>query len=446
MSSLSELDRSESGAPALMLAAPTSGAGKTTLTLSLLGALRAGGLKVRAAKCGPDYIDPKFHEAASGAPSVNLDPFAMPPAVLKSLASAQARGADLLIVEAAMGLFDGASDGASSAADVAAALNIPVVLVVDCSRQAQSVAALVRGFRDHRADVQVAAVLLNRVGSARHGEMLRAALDPLGLPVLGLLPRRDTLALPERHLGLVQAEENADLAGFIAGAAKLAAETVDLSALVALARPMRPSADPAPVLLPPPGQRIAVARDVAFTFAYPHVLDGWRRSGAEILPFSPLADEAANASADAVYLPGGYPELHAGRLSSNQRYRASIRAAASRNVPVFGECGGYMVLGQGLIDAVGERHEMLGLLPLETSFAARRLHLGYRRLTALADLPFQGLGTGSRLKGHEFHYASIQHEGQAGRLFAATDALGDPLADMGLVDGAVMGSFAHLIA
>ncbi|MFN4009153.1 MAG: cobyrinate a,c-diamide synthase [Pannonibacter sp.] len=446
MSSLSELDRSESGAPALMLAAPTSGAGKTTLTLSLLGALRAGGLKVRAAKCGPDYIDPKFHEAASGAPSVNLDPFAMPPAVLRSLASAQARGADLLIVEAAMGLFDGASDGASSAADVAAALDIPVVLVVDCSRQAQSVAALVRGFRDHRADVQVAAVLLNRVGSARHGEMLRAALDPLGLPVLGLLPRRDTLALPERHLGLVQAEENADLAGFIAGAAKLAAETVDLSAFVALARPMRPSVDPAPVLLPPPGQRIAVARDVAFTFAYPHVLDGWRRSGAEILPFSPLADEAANASADAVYLPGGYPELHAGRLASSQRYRASIRAAASRNVPVFGECGGYMVLGQGLIDAAGERHEMLGLLPLETSFAARRLHLGYRCLTALADLPFQGLGTGSRLKGHEFHYASIQHEGQAGRLFAANDALGDPLADMGLVDGAVMGSFAHLIA
>lgn len=446
MNSLSELDRSERGTPALMLAAPTSGAGKTTLTLSLLGALRAAGLKVRAAKCGPDYIDPKFHEAASGAPSVNLDPFAMSPAVLQALASDQARGADMLIVEAAMGLFDGASDGSSSAADVAAALGIPVVLVVDCSRQAQSVAALVRGFRDHREDVQVAAVLLNRVGSARHGEMLRAALAPLGLPVLGLLPRQNTLALPERHLGLVQAEENADLAGFMAGAAKLAAETVDLSALVALARPMRQSADLAPVLLPPPGQRIAVARDVAFSFAYPHVLAGWHRSGAEILPFSPLADEAADAAADAVYLPGGYPELHAGHLAANQRYRSSIRAAAARNVSVFGECGGYMVLGQGLTDAAGERHEMLGLLPLETSFAARRLHLGYRRLTALADLPFRGLGTGSRLTGHEFHYASIQHEGQAGRLFAATDALGDPLADMGLVEGTVMGSFAHLVA
>ncbi|MFN7167011.1 MAG: cobyrinate a,c-diamide synthase [Pannonibacter sp.] len=431
---------------ALMLAAPTSGSGKTTMTLSLLAALRQHGLRVRAAKCGPDYIDPKFHEAASGSASVNLDPFAMAPAVLQALANEQARGADLLLVEAAMGLFDGANDGSSSAADVAAALGIPVVLVVDCGRQAQSVAALVRGFRDHRADVNVAAVLLNRVGSPRHEDMLRKALAPLGMPVLGAMPRRDALALPERHLGLVQAEENADLAGFIDRAARLTAEAVDLSALAALATAICCVPTGVPLLLPPPGQRIAVARDVAFSFAYPHVLAGWQRAGAEILPFSPLANAPVPEDADAVYLPGGYPELHAGVLASNRRFFASLQQAAGRGVPVFGECGGYMVLGRGIVDAAGERHEMAGLLPLETSFAARRLHLGYRRLTALADLPFKGLQRGTHLTGHEFHYASIQQEGSAARLFGATDAQGEPLADMGLVQGSVLGSFAHLIA
>ncbi|NBN79394.1 cobyrinate a,c-diamide synthase [Microvirga tunisiensis] len=433
--------------PALLLAAPTSGSGKTTLTLSLLAALRATGLVVRAAKCGPDYIDPRFHEAASGAPSVNLDPFAMTPETLRQVAAAQASGADLLLIEAAMGLFDGAADGKSSAADVAAALGVPVILVVDCGRQAQSVAALVRGFRDHRADVRVAGVILNRIGSARHADLLTSALAPLGMPVLGLMPRKAALALPERHLGLVQAEETADLAGFLAGAAEAARTAVDLAALVALAGPLAgAAAQPAPVLLPPPGQRVAIARDVAFSFAYPHLLAGWQAAGAEILPFSPLADEGPDPAADAVYLPGGYPELHAGRLATNAGFRSGMKRAVAAGRPVFGECGGYMVLGEVLVDAEGASHAMLGLLPLRTSFAARRLHLGYRRLTARADLPFAGLHRGTELAAHEFHYATIQHEGAADRLFAACDPAGAPLPDMGLVRGRVMGSFAHLIS
>ncbi|MFN3500261.1 MAG: cobyrinate a,c-diamide synthase, partial [Pannonibacter indicus] len=305
---------SQSLPPALMLAAPSSGSGKTVLTLALLAALRRNGLAVRGAKCGPDYIDPKFHEVAAGAVSVNLDPFSMPPPVLRQLAAQAGQGADLLLIEAAMGLFDGASDGSSSAADVAAALGVPVVLVIDCGRQAQSVAAVVRGFRDHRADVEVAGVILNKVGSARHGAMLRAALTPLGLPVLGEVPRSGALVLAERHLGLVQASEREDLSQFLEGAADAASRSVDLAALAALARPLAvaegvPSGWP--ILLPPPGQRIAVASDVAFAFAYPHLLKGWQAAGAEILSFAPLADEAPDAGADAVYLPGGYPELHA---------------------------------------------------------------------------------------------------------------------------------------
>ncbi|WP_430513550.1 cobyrinate a,c-diamide synthase [Pannonibacter phragmitetus] len=434
---------------ALMLAAPSSGSGKTVLTLALLAALRRNGLAVLGAKCGPDYIDPKFHEAASGAVSVNLDPFSMPPHVLHQLVEQAGQGADLLLIEAAMGLFDGASDGSSSAADVAAALGVPVVLVIDCGRQAQSVAAVVRGFRDHRADVEVAGVILNKVGSARHGAMLRAALAPLGLPVLGEVPRSGALVLAERHLGLVQASERTDLAEFLEGAADEASRSVDLAALNALARPLAavegaPSGWP--VLLPPPGQRIAVADDVAFAFAYPHLLKGWWAAGAEILPFSPLADEAPDVKADAVYLPGGYPELHAGQLAGASRFKAGMQQAAERGAAVYGECGGYMVLGEGLIDAGGGKHAMLGLLPLVTSFAARKLHLGYRRLTALGSLPFAGVEQGAALTAHEFHYASIVHEGEAERLFAARDALGDALPDMGLRRGTVSGSYAHLIA
>ncbi|MBM2577995.1 cobyrinate a,c-diamide synthase [Jannaschia sp. Os4] len=410
----------------LLIAAPSSGAGKTTVTLGLLRALRDAGHGVRGAKSGPDYIDPRFHEAATGRPCPNLDAWAMDGATLRGLAA----GPGLLVVEGAMGLCDGAPpDGRGSAADLARGLDLPVVLVVDAARMAQSVAPLVAGFRDH-AGVDVAGVILNRVGSDRHAAMLRAALGGIGMPSLGALPRDPALATPSRHLGLVQAGERADLDAFLAHAGAAVAAACDVAALAGLARPL---ADARPPRLAPPAQRIAVASDAAFAFAYPHLLDGWRRAGAEVVPFSPLADEAA-PGADLVYLPGGYPELHAGRLAANARFLASLRDRA-----VFGECGGYMVMGDALTDAAGATHRMAGLLRLETSFAARRPHLGYRSLRAACG-PFAGTWAG-----HEFHYATtVRAEGDP--LFEAADAEGRALPPMGLRAGAAAGSFAHLIA
>ena len=410
--------------PGLILAAPASGAGKTTVTLGLLRALRDRGVAARGAKSGPDYIDPRFHEAACGAPCPNLDAWAMPPAVVAGLAA----GPGLLLIEGAMGRFDGAPpDGRGAVADLARDLGLPVVLVVDAARMAQSVAPLVAGFASHDARVRVAGVILNRVGSARHEAMLRAACPLL---VLGAVPRDAGLATPSRHLGLVPAAERPDLDAFLAHAGAVLGARVDLDALVALAAPL-PDAPRIP--LRPPAQRIALARDAAFAFAYPHLLEGWRAAGAEIVPFSPLADEPAPA-ADLVLLPGGYPELHAGRIAAAGRFLASLRGRA-----VHGECGGYMAMGDGLVDAQGRRHAMAGLLRLETSFADRRLHLGYRRLEAEAG-PFPG-----RWAGHEFHYATtLRAEGAP--LYAARDAEGAPLPPMGLREGAASGSFAHLIA
>lgn len=433
--------RSPAPARGVLIAAPGSGAGKTTLTLALVRALRKRGLAVVSAKSGPDYIDPKFHEAASGRPCINLDAWAMNAATIRTLALRQAAGHDLLVVEGAMGLFDGAANGKGSAADLASGLGIPVVLVVDCARQAQSVGALVHGFRTFREDVRIAGVLLNKVGSARHEAMLRAALQPLGVTVLGALPRSEDLALPERHLGLVQAEEHDALEVFLERAAERCASHVDLPALSDCAGPLTGPQGNEARLPVPPGQRIAVARDVAFSFSYPHLLAFWQAQGAEVSFFSPLADEGASSEADAVYLPGGYPELHAGKLSAANGFRAAMQAAARAGTLIYGECGGYMTLGSGLVDADGNRHEMLGLLPLETSFETRCRHLGYRRLKPLGGLPWTGT-----LAAHEFHYATIISEGTADRLFDVQDAEGGALPQMGLRAGPVMGSFAHVIA
>ncbi|MDZ3838119.1 MAG: cobyrinate a,c-diamide synthase [Rhodospirillales bacterium] len=435
-------------APGLIIAAPASGSGKTVVTLGLLRHLANTGVAVASAKAGPDYIDPAFHAAASGRPCVNLDAWAMPASMLRAAAAGLAAAADLVVCEGVMGLFDGATAREGSTADLAAALGWPVILVVDAHAQAASAAAIVRGFATHRADVGVAGVIFNRIGSDRHAAVIAEACS-LSMPevaVLGFLPRATDLALPERHLGLVQAREHPELEAFLDAAAALISRHVDVPALIALAREGDAvQADAAPVTpIPPLGQRIAVAEDAAFAFRYALVTDGWRAAGAEILPFSPLADEAPDAGADAVYLPGGYPELHAGRLAAAGNVLAGLRAAAARGATVFGECGGYMVLGRGLVDADGHRHAMAGLLPLETSFAERGLHLGYRRAVLAAPTP---LGpAGSRYLGHEFHYARTLSEGPGRALLQAFDASGRDLGSTGLVEGSVFGSFVHLIA
>jgi cobyrinic acid a,c-diamide synthase len=430
----------------LILAAPASGSGKTTLTLALLRHFRRRGMTIASAKAGPDYIDPAFHSAASGSPCLNLDAWAMRRETIAALVASLERRASLVLCEGAMGLFDGAGQsGRGSTGDLAALTGWPVVLVVDVAGQAGSAAALLRGFISHRPDVPVAGVIFNRVGGPRHAAMLensvRTALPDL--PILGHVPRHAELALPERHLGLVQAAEHPDLDGFLDRAAGRVSAAIDLDRLVGLARESRLAALPSALPLPALGRRIAVARDVAFAFAYPAMLEGWRSAGAELVPFSPLNDEAPAADADAVFLPGGYPELHAGRLAANRRFLDGLLAAAGRNATIYGECGGYMVLGRGLIDTAGGRHAMAGLLPLETSFAERRRQLGYRRARLLAAGPLGGAD--ARFRGHEYHYATILEEGEGTPLFALGDADGDDLGAAGRVAGRVMGSFLHVV-
>ena len=420
-----------------VIAAPTSGAGKTTVTLGLLRALKRRGLDVRAAKSGPDYIDPAFHEAACGAPSVNLDAWAMPPAALRARAAAQS--GELLVVEGAMGVLDAGRDGKGSAADLAQTLGLPIVLVLDVAKSGQSALLPAIGLQALRPDLPLAGVILNRAGTPSHAEMARAPLEDAGTEVFGALTRDGTLHLPERHLGLVQAGETEGLDSFLNGAADRVEAGVDLDALLAVARPLTPP-EGGYARLSPLGHRIAVASDSAFAFAYPHLLADWRSQGAQILPFSPLDNKGPDPLADAVFLPGGYPELFAGRLAAADRFLTRTRQAAERGARIYGECGGFMALGQGLIDAEGQRHAMLGLLPLTTSFRQRRLTLGYRRLSPQKGAPWSG-----PLMGHEFHYATILQEGAADRLFTASDAAGVKQPDMGLQIGRVGGSYAHVI-
>jgi cobyrinic acid a,c-diamide synthase len=434
--------------PGLVIAAPRSGSGKTTLTLGLLRAFRRAGLAVGGAKCGPDYIDPAFHEAACGRPSLNLDSWAMPPGMIADLAARSGAGCDLVICEALMGLFDGVpgQPGRSgSSADVAAALGWPVLLVVDASGQSQSAAAIVKGCATYDPRIRIAGVVLNRLGSPRHARLAGDAIAALGIPVVGALPRSDSVALPERHLGLIQAGETSALDARLDRMADFVAEHADLEAIRALASPAEPPlaeiSDHAAI--PPPGRRIAIARDAAFSFLYPHLLQSWRRAGAEFRFFSPLADESPDADCDAAWLPGGYPELHAGRLAASRVFRDGLRRFALTR-PVHGECGGYMALGQSLTDADGVAHEMVGLLGVSTSFARRKPHLGYREARLAADTC---LGrAGSRLRGHEFHYAGVDSLGGDEPFAHVSDAYGGEAAPAGGRRGLVSGSFFHVIA
>ena len=417
----------------LIIAAPASGAGKTTVTLGLLRALTLRGLPIRSAKSGPDYIDPAFHAAATGTPCLNLDAWAMTAARIRELAG----GPTPLIIEGAMGLFDGAPpDNQGSSAHLARILGLPVVLVIDTARMSGSVAALAEGFARHDPQVRVAGVILNNVGSPRHAAMLRRALLPTGLAIFGEVPRSPSLAHPSRHLGLVQAQERDDLTSFLDSAAALAERHLDIDALLALMNGTPALHAPPVQRRVPPAQRIAIARDAAFGFSYPHLLGDWQRAGAELSFFSPLANDPV-PPADLIYLPGGYPELHAGQIAAASIFMQSMRNAA-QTTAIYGECGGYMVLGHSLTDAQGVTHPMADLLPLDTSMAQPKLHLGYRQLDSYYG-PFAG-----QWRGHEFHYASTTRA-EGPPLFSAQDAEGNVLPRMGLRHGPVCGSFAHLI-
>lgn len=430
----------------LIIGAARSGSGKTSVTIGLLRAFRRRGIRVGGAKSGPDYIDPGFHHAATGRPGVNLDSWAMQPALLSALAAGAANDTDLLIVESAMGLFDGIRAGAGrtgSAADLARLFGLPVLLVLDVSGQSQTVAAIAKGFAIYDPGVNIAGVVLNRVASERHRKLAAEAVEEIGLPVVGALMRDPTMMLPERHLGLVQASEHAALEDFINGMADRMEGSIDLDAVERIAAPFAPAAGDFGAALPPPGQRIALASDAAFTFVYPHVAAHWRAAGAEIVPFSPLADEAPDPSCDACWLPGGYPELHAGQLAAAEKFRAGMKRFAEDR-PIHGECGGYMVLGETLEDADGVVHRMLGLLGQGTSFARRKMNLGYRQAVLKSDCPIGHKG--DTIRGHEFHYARVVTAGDDEPLAAIADGLGQPLGPSGARRGNVTGTFFHAIA
>ncbi|MGH6813007.1 MAG: cobyrinate a,c-diamide synthase [Methylocella sp.] len=431
----------------LVIAAPRSGSGKTMLTLGLMRSYRNAGLTVAGAKCGPDYIDPAFHAAAMGKPSSNLDSWAMSPALLGGLGVAAGEACELILCEGVMGLFDGAAGEpgrTGSTADVAAALGWPVLLVIDATGQSQTAGAIVHGCVSFDKRIKIAGVVLNRVASPRHRHLVAKAIEALGMPVLGALPRGEKISLPERHLGLVQAGETAGLDGLLDRIAGFIEEHADTGGILACAREAQVLAGVASRALPPPAQRIAIAKDEAFSFLYPHILAGWRNSGAEIAFFSPLANEPPPGNCDLCWLPGGYPELHAGPIAGAERFLAGLRRFAETR-PIHGECGGYMVLGQSLTDEAGDAHHMAGLLGASFSFAKRKLHLGYRHARLAAAHPLGGKDT--HLRGHEFHYATVEARSQCDSPFAfVQDAQGGGEQAEGNRRGKVSGSFFHVIA
>lgn len=425
-------------AKGFVVAAPRSGSGKTALTAGLIGALRLWGHGVAPAKTGPDYIDGALIARAAGGPAINLDLWAMGEEEVRARAAAHAEGYDYLVVEGVMGLFDGPMKGRGSTADLAATLGLPVILIIDCQSQAQSVAALVHGFASFRPDVSIAAVLLNKVGSDRHEAMLRSALSVTGIPCLGAIPARKDLVLPSRQLGLVLPSEVEGIDDTLERLAAVIETHVDLRLLRAIAAPVSPA--PVPEGLKPLGQTIAIAHDSAFAFLYPHLLGDWHAQGVALEFFSPLADEAPPADADAVFLPGGYPELHGKALAAAARFAAGLKAARDRGALIYGECGGFMVLGRSLTDRDGISHAMAGLLPVDTRIDKPRRILGYRVLGHASPLPWP-----KTLNGHEFHYSSSAPSNLP-PLFSAEDAAGEALPAMGAQIGRVMGSYAHVIA
>ncbi|NWF78712.1 MAG: cobyrinate a,c-diamide synthase [Chloroflexi bacterium] len=398
--------------PRLLLAAPMSGSGKTTLTAGLIAALTARGLTVAPFKCGPDYIDPSYLALAAGRPCHNLDSWLVPPEQIAGILARRSASADLAVVEGVMGLFDGyaGEDDAGSSAQIARLTGTPVVLVLDVRAMARTAAALVAGLRDFDPRIRVIGVILNRVGSLRHAQMVSRAIEEYtGLPVLGSLQRDETITLPERHLGLIPTAEPGRWQAWLTEVRARVEAGVDLDLLLELARTTPPLSKGQDVAfsLPSPDFRlpapvIAVARDAAFSFLYEENLDLLRAAGAEIAFFSPLADSALPAEAAAIYLGGGFPELYALQLANNHVVCTAIRTAAERGMPIYAECGGLMYLTECVVTAAGDSLPMLGLLP-GRSVMTPQLTLGYRTVRAQTDTWLWQ--TGETVRGHEFHYS-----------------------------------------
>jgi cobyrinic acid a,c-diamide synthase len=396
--------------PRLVVAGTHSGVGKTTVATGLLAALRRAGHRPAGAKVGPDFIDPGYHALACGRPPRNLDAWLCGAEVIPALAGRAAAGADVLVVEGVMGLFDGSADGTpSSTADVARLLDAPVVLVVDASAMSASVAAVVHGFATFDPSVRLGGVVLNRVGSPAHEVQLREALAPLGHPVLGALRCDDRLTWRDRHLGLVPvAERPATVGEALDRLAAAVAEEVDLAAVRRLADsapPLTVGDPPLPDAVPGPPVRVAVAAGAAFTFTYTDTLDALVAAGAEPVPFDPLRDPALPEAVDGLIAGGGFPEVYAPELAANRPLLDDVRRRVAAGLPTWAECGGLLWLCRTL-----DGRSMAGVLPADGVMTGR-LTLGYREATAGTTSPI-GPG-GTVLRGHEFHYSTVEPAGGA---------------------------------
>ncbi len=425
----------------ILLAGTHSSAGKTTVTLALIGALRARGLRVAPFKAGPDYIDPSLHAQAAGQPSRSLDGWLLDDRALRGVLARGLRDADLGVIEGVMGLFDGIASGQEgSTAALARQLACPVVLVLDISAMSGTAAAVVLGCQQTRPGVRLVGVILNRAGGEAHASATaEAILRATGLPVLGWLPDEPGLAVPERHLGLIPAAEGGVSSETLDRLALLAAQRFDLEAIVRLAGTapdLAAEVDGAPAART--RARIGVASDRAFGFYYQDTFDRLALAGAEIAPFSPLEDRDLPEGLNGVYLGGGFPELYAAELAENASMRGRMRAFAAAGRPVYAECGGLMALGRSLTTFEGRSYPMFGLVPVDSRMQRERLTIGYREVAAVRDSVL--LRVGERVRGHEFHWSDADEPGPD--VAAYRDVRSGRLE--GFVVGSVLASYVHL--
>lgn len=395
----------------VVVAGERSGVGKTTVTLALLASLCRRSLKVQSFKIGPDYIDPMFHQSVTGLPCRNLDPVLTSEAYVQQCFARHTQKTNYALVEGVMGLFDGATgrDDWASTAHIVRLLDLPILLVLDCSRLSRSVAAIAHGYRSFDSRIRLAGVVLNRVGSDRHLELLKDALEPLQLPILGILRRQDNITIPDRHLGLVPTAEITQLNTLIDQLANLGDTCFNWEHLLPLLKIKSPLLPCPPAPLPPcppapPPLRLAVARDLAFSFYYQDNLDILAALGAELVFWSPIANSCLPKNVQGLYFGGGFPEVFAQQLAENCLALEAVRAALQAGMPTYAECGGLMYLSQQIVDFAGQSWSMVGAIPT-TAVMDSRLTLGYRQATTLQDSPL--LSTGSVVWGHEFHRSHL---------------------------------------
>jgi len=412
----------------LVIAGTHSGVGKTTISTGIMAVLRRKGYKVQPFKVGPDYIDPSYHSAACGLPSRNLDTWLLEQDVVNELFHRAMSNKDLAVVEGVMGLYDGfrGEGEEGSTAHLAKLLRLPVILVVDASAAARSVGATVLGFKSFDPQLTLAGVILNGIAGERHLEFVRPSLEKAGVPLLGYLPKRPDLMLPERHLGLIPMVEGKVSLEIYGRLAEQVERSIDVERILDLATPIDRLDQEVPLVFPetlePTKVAIGVAMDKAFSFYYPDSLELLKAWSAEIVPISLLEDRELPSGVGGVYIGGGFPELYAHELSENTSMRHSIREAAQRGLPIYAECGGLMYLGRSIKDLEGKSYPMAGVLPCHSSMKGTKLTLGYRCVRALDNNPL--MRTGESVRGHEFHLSVLEGELDGSSAYQILDQAG----------------------